>query len=528
MDLDRSLEIADKIFSCSTRIGEDREALERLNKEAEHLLPWGDFNPDDIRELQEKNVNIRLYTMTAKQYKTFPDDLFHFVLNRSKSLVRVAVVTLSQQSIDGFDESPLPVRGLAEVHKAREEREQHLRDTLEELDQLSQRRADIVSGMEILEQKIEFEQARISMGIEERLAYLSGYIPAKKIGILQKKASEEGWGLLMEEPGDEDPVPTLVRNPRFIRIIQPVFDLLGTVPGYRELDISFWFLLFFSLFFGMLIGDAGYGFIFLGLSIFIGVKSRGNPTGLLLMVLSIAAIAWGVLSGTWFGVEALSKNPLLSRLIIPSIASFGVDNVSRIMLLCFIIGAVHLSVAHLTNFIRYLPRMVAFAQLGWLSVLWGMYFVVRFIVLALPFNQIGLYLVAAGLGLVVLFGEQKGKFFKGLLLGLANLPLKLLDSISAFSDIISYVRLFAVGLATVEVAKSFNAMAADIGFGFPAALISAFILLAGHTLNIMMAALSVIVHGVRLNMLEFSGHLGMEWTGIEYHPFRERELPHED
>jgi V/A-type H+-transporting ATPase subunit I len=88
---------------------------------------------------------------------------------------------------------------------------------------------------------------------------------------------------------------------------------------------------------------------------------------------------------------------------------------------------------------------------------------------------------------------------------------------------VSYVRLFAVGLATVAVATNFNGMAAKVGFGFPSGLISAFILFFGHTLNIIMGAMAVIVHGVRLNMLEFSGQLGMQWTGVPYKPFQETE-----
>ena len=95
-----------------------------------------------------------------------------------------------------------------------------------------------------------------------------------------------------------------------------------------------------------------------------------------------------------------------------------------------------------------------------------------------------------------------------------------LDSISAFSDIISYIRLFAVGLATVEIAKSFNSMAAGLGDGAAGIIGGILILIFGHTLNLAMGGLSVIVHGVRLNMLEFSGHLGIEWTGIPYKPFK--------
>ena len=362
------------------------------------------------------------------------------------------------------------------------------------------------------------------MGVDEQLAYLQGYVPGKKLETLRKCAAENGWALLVQQPAEEDPVPTLVENPRWIRIISPVLSFLGTVPGYREFDFSFWFLLFFSLFFAMLIGDAGYGLCFLVLTLFSRLKFRKAPGGpfVLLFVLSIATVIWGTLTGTWFGVEYLATHGFLSRFVLPQIASFGVDNAGTIMVICFVIGAVHLSIAHLINTFRYLPDLRGIAQIGWFAVVWGMYFVIRFIVLQLPLNPVGVWLVGGGLILVVLFEEQRGKFFKGLLVGLANLPLKLLDSVSAFSDVISYVRLFAVGLATLEVAKSFNAMASDIGFGLPTGLIAAMILFLGHALNIMMGALSVIVHGVRLNMLEFSGHLGMEWTGIPYKPFSEK------
>ena len=98
-----------------------------------------------------------------------------------------------------------------------------------------------------------------------------------------------------------------------------------------------------------------------------------------------------------------------------------------------------------------------------------------------------------------------------------------LDSISAFSDVISYIRLFAVGLATVAVASSFNSMAAGLGTGVVGIIGSILILGFGHALNLAMAALSVVVHGVRLNVLEFSGHLGMEWTGEKYTPFKNRK-----
>jgi V/A-type H+-transporting ATPase subunit I len=136
-------------------------------------------------------------------------------------------------------------------------------------------------------------------------------------------------------------------------------------------------------------------------------------------------------------------------------------------------------------------------------------------------------MVVGGLAAVVVFGQQESgtNFFVGVGKGFANLITTALDGISAFSDIISYIRLFAVGLASLAIAEAFNQMAGGIDAslgGVGGAVAAGLVLFLGHSLNLAMGALSVVVHGVRLNMLEFSGHLGMEWTGVEYSPFRTR------
>jgi V/A-type H+-transporting ATPase subunit I len=139
-----------------------------------------------------------------------------------------------------------------------------------------------------------------------------------------------------------------------------------------------------------------------------------------------------------------------------------------------------------------------------------------------------LYLMGGGLAAVFLFSyqEEGRNFFIGVLKALANFITVFLDGVSAFSDIISYIRLYAVGLASLRIAESFNSMATGVaegvdGIGGIVAMV--LILFLGHSLNLAMAALSVVVHGVRLNMLEFSGHLGMEWTGVPYTPFQKHK-----
>jgi V/A-type H+-transporting ATPase subunit I len=177
--------------------------------------------------------------------------------------------------------------------------------------------------------------------------------------------------------------------------------------------------------------------------------------------------------------------------------------------------------------VRQKPFIKAFAQLGWLSMVLGLYFFVLNVVLdakRFPVPSFSLPMVLGGLAFVFIFAQQEEgvNFFKGALKGLAGFLPTILSSISAFSDIISYIRLFAVGLAGVEIAKSFNGMAANFGSTVTGIVAGVIVFVAGHGLNILMSILSVVVHGIRLNMLEFSGHLGMEWTGIAYKPFSAR------
>ena len=525
-DIDGCLEISEEIVDLTEKIRLTHENIDRLTREQRRLVLWGDYDPQEIGELADKGVFITLYELSTDQFKQLPAETDWVVISQSKSTVRLAVITIGSAAELDFEPEVIAERGRAKLQQLLDATGTELQGLEHRLQHLAGERARIQAVLERIERKIEFEQVRTGMVGEEQLSYLTGYIPAKRADALKRAAAENGWALLIDEPAEDDPVPTLVENPKWIRIIRPMFSLMETTPGYREFDISFLFLLFFSLFFAMLIGDAGYGIVLFVLTLVARLAMPKRPGGVfsLMFVLSGATIVWGTLSGTWFGVEALARHPVLSRIVIPQIASFGVENTKSVMLLCFLIGAVHLSIARLINFIRSLPKLVAFGELGWLSILWGMFFVVRYIVLQETLNPVGIWLVGAGMILIVFFGEQKGKFFKGIFLGLVRLPLSILDSIGSFSDIVSYVRLFAVGLATVAVAANFNAMAAEVGFGsIPSGLISAFILFFGHTLNIVMGAMSVIVHGVRLNMLEFSGQLGMEWSGVPFKPFKETD-----
>ena len=153
-------------------------------------------------------------------------------------------------------------------------------------------------------------------------------------------------------------------------------------------------------------------------------------------------------------------------------------------------------------------------------MLWTVYFLAKSLILAQPFPGFGKWLFALGASLIILFTNPRKNILKGIGFGLGDF---LLHIVNSFTDVVSYIRLFAVGAATVAVADAFNQMASSFGYSnLLMGFLTACVLLFGHTLNILLGAMALLVHGVRLNVLEFSSHLNMEWSGIEYSPFKEK------
>lgn len=509
------------------------EEYEALKREAERLQEWEGISLQDLQPLEEEGYKIRFYEIPPKQIELLPSGLSTFVVKRSKTLLWIAVITKEDPAFEA-DFKPLkpPQRGLEEIEAQKEKNRTSRTGLYQELERLGLQRENIRKAAFSADREIELAEAASAMGHTEALSYLSGFLPSDQVPELKKACGENSWALLIQDPSGEDEVPTVVRNKRWIDIIRPVFELLGTVPGYRENDISLIFLLFFTFFFAAIIGDGGYGLVMFTGSLYFTFKLRrkgkATPAILTLMlVMSFATILWGALTGTWFGSVTLASLPFLSWMTVPALSSFNPASGETFKYVFFVVGTLHISIAHIWNFIHQLkekPMIRSFTQLGWLFLVLGLYYLVLNLVLSsekYPMPRHAMWLMVTGLTFIILFSQQSGRFFHGVAMGFANLLTTFLSSISAFSDIISYIRLFAVGLATIEISKSFNTMASGLAEGTLGIVLASIVLLLGHTLNLAMGALSVVVHGVRLNMLEFSGHLGMEWTGRPYKPFKE-------
>jgi V/A-type H+-transporting ATPase subunit I len=536
---DEALDRAEEINRLDEQYRQYAEQIEQLQREWEATEPWGEFDPQELEGLAGHGVRIRFHVMNRKSFqKEGPAGAYLIATREAKAYFVTLDRTTDRagtaaEQLGEFAETEVqpPQRALPEIERDLQEKQGAQSECVQKMQQAAADTGTLELVRELLTEQIEFHEVNEGLGQDERICHVTGFIPVSQVETLRETARSNGWGLLLREPEKDEHVPTRVKNPKPVRIINPVFNLLETIPGYREYDISFWFLLFFAVFVAIIIGDAAYGIIVLGLSGFLMSRSKEGvqPGHVLLTVLGGCTVIWGAMTGTWFGYEPFSNAPLLSSFVVEPISSYNPASEQNVMWLCFILATIHLAIAHLWAFGRYIKdgeALLGVSHLGWLSLVLGLYYLVLNVVLGQPMPGYSIYMMGGGFLGVVIFGQQESgqSFLQGVGRGVANLFPTALDSISAFSDIISYIRLFAVGLATLAIAQSFNDMALGLaaGAGIGGIIGSVLVLFVGHTLNLLMAALAVIVHGVRLNMLEFSRHLGMEWSGTEYDPFRKR------
>ena len=506
--------VANSIIELGKR-QEQRESSSRtITGQINEWEHWGDVDLNQILHLRQKGIYLTLYQVPVKEIRSFPDDVIVKTIFTAGNIAHC--VTISRRQFDCTFLEIIPPKQSLSLLKSRLAEDNKVMETI---------KGDVIKSacfyealLEIekkLKKEIEFQQVVSGMGKEGPISYVSGYIPSDGEGHLVETARSRKWGIVISEPSDDDNVPTLLRNPEWVGRIKPVLELLGLTPGYRELDVSMLFLIFFAIFFGILIGDAGYGLVYILLTLGLQKKMKLNTemktTVSLFYLLGSCAIIWGVLTGTFFGqtwLLNLGFKPLVPQL----------NDANFMQTFCFFLGALHLSIAHSWQAYLKFPSLKALADVGWICVLWTAFFVARTIILGEAFPSWGIWLFAAGIVLVILCTNPQAHVLRGIGDGLGTVALSLMNN---FTDVISYIRLFAVGLATLAIAETTNTLSSGLGDGIAALAAGVVIILIGHSLNIILGPMSVLVHGVRLNVLEFSGHANVTWSGFTFDPLKE-------
>lgn len=503
-----------------------QETLQALEHERVRIAPFGEFNPRSMEKLNEHGLFAKLYELPIKNPPQAPAGVAIAEVSRSTNLIHVLAVGREEFTLAAH-EVRLPNQSLSHIEHQIEKTKKAIEETEAEFQCYAGDRDHAVQIVDKAADGVAFLEVENGMGKADYFAYLRGFYPADQESDLVAAAQENGWGYLLEEVSAKDQPPTLLRNPKWVSPIKAVLKIIGVVPGYRELDVSALFLIFLSVFFAFIIGDAGYGLLFIALTAFFKIKAKGKkeaqPALNLLLLMSAACVVFGVLTGTYFGIpieklpsplQAMTSSYMTGRI---SDHEWNSDQAaSNVMFICFAIGTLHLTLAHGWNLIRKFNSWAALADFGWLLSTWTLFTVVLNMVLYIELPTwiaaAQLPVLGAGIALIVASLLLTKSYF-----GLVTLVLNVINN---FVDIISYVRLYAVGAASLAIAQAFNGMALDMGFSGFGALGAALILFAGHGLNIILGAMGVMVHGIRLNTLEFSGHAGVEWAGVHFNPFR--------
>ena len=534
--------------------------------ELDRFTLWGSVNVEDFAYLKEKGIALKLYEVPASKYLEIDESINTVLVNNDKKNVRFLLLGDERPAnlLPEAFEVPFPRCSTVELEKEIEAYKKEIAKIEENKIEKAVYLSAIKDFKKKLEYDIEFENVNAGMGREDSksdssengLAWIQGYVPELNMEEFKNFAKENDWAVAWQEPENPDEVPTKLKNNKIVSMIFPLTDFLGTVPGYAEYDISGWFLLFFTIFFGMIFGDGGYGLLvtaaFVIMTLVNVVKGKKVPALYpLAILLGVATAVWGMVTCTWFGLDVKYLPDWLVNLSIPQISNAckdqtwmpfwcegtGVEGLTTdkfLMIWCFSLALVQLSVAHIKAIFRNIKSLKALGDFGSMIQLWGMLYVVLMMVVdgdifnlgvvigGIPVGMVCVGLVAVGFVLSFIFANYEGNIVESIMSSVKNIISVLLGVVNVFSDIVSYIRLWAVGLAGAAISQTVNEMAGPMLGHFIFFIFAIILLVFGHGLNMILNLLSVIVHGVRLNTLEFSTHLGMSWSGFKYEPFSEK------
>ena len=366
----------------------------------------------------------------------------------------------------------------------------------------------LAANLAAAENRALLDQAESMTWDHQPLFALQGWVPTDRLKEAEGLAEQYRLALLMAEPTAADRPPTLLTSDGFQGSGADLVNFYQT-PAYRSWDPGLVVFGSFALFFAMILADAGYALLLAaGTGLFwqrLGASATGRRLRPLLVILLAATFVYGVMVGSYFGT-APPPGSLRASLRILDLEDFD-----TMMRLAVVIGVLHITIGNLALAWLHRAERYALVPVGWVVVL-GAGLVLGF---GEPTSTVGLGLLTIGLGLVVWGGLARGM---GGLLELTRLT-------KLFGDVLSYLRLFALGLAAASLAITFNGLAYDINAALPGIglLFAALVLVFGHAINLALGIMSGVVHGLRLNFIEFFGW-ALTDEGYPFKAFRKREL----
>ena len=519
--------VVEAVLDNRQRVREAIDQRDMLAKRIHDREPWGNFEFPGIDELGGLRFWFYILPLSKKAALDSLDVSWEIVHQDNLSAYVLVVAK---------DEPPASLLPVPRIHtggKSLAALRRELEETEIELDALYAKRDGLTRWIWLLEQNIASAEDAAALSFadsiardEEHTFVLQGWVPVPELDAVIAAAERLKLALLIEEPNAEDKPPTLLDNPDAVAGGADLVSFYQT-PSYSAWDPSTIVMFSFSLFFAMILGDAGYGLLLGGLLGIFWKRMGGSDLGLrmrsLLSVITGLSIVYGVLVGSYFGVSP-EPDTLLGKLHV-----LNLDDFNTMIRLSVIIGAVHVALANVMAARVCRRQRDRVVPMSWNLVIAGSLSLWLFGSgdNAPAWITAGCYtlMIAGGIGVLAFGSDRKIETPRDALMRLVGGLLSLTNVTKLFGDVLSYLRLFALGLASASLAITFNQLATDAAAASPGAglLLKILILTLGHTLNLALAIVSGVVHGLRLNFIEFF-NWGMNEEGYPFRPFRKKEI----
>ena len=434
--------LVDEVQKLIAERKESEEMLSQMKAELSRYEVYGELNPSQITALSEKGIYIRLFE-TEKNKKPVTEDDSALIYHYGKNIYGDCYVIInrgeSPSEVTNANELRLPSCSISKMKSNIFQSEKALSKIQSRLEEIATVKDSLKNQLLSVSDNYTLKEVDAGMLETSGIAMIQGFCPVPRISELKSKAPKLGWGLKIEDPTEDDAVPTLIAYNKLSRPMKFLYDIIGISPGYNEMDVSMVFLAFFSIFFAMIVGDTAYGIIFLILTLVAQAKMPKAPKAAFhfLILMSCTTIVWGFLNNSFLGFSPAALD-LAQKSFLPEgvrKVALWVRDASNVQYLCFILGVIHLTIAHIWNFILRLKQKstTALAQLGWLFSTWFMFFLASNMVLKKEMPEFAMPLFITGLVLIVLFMVQPKNIKKEWI----SFPMLIFDVINNFVDIIS-------------------------------------------------------------------------------------------
>ena len=510
-----------------------------LDKEIDAMEVWGEFDWNVIEKLKANGWQMQFYCCPEKLFdETWTDEYNATIINRKGG--QSYFVTVNQMPVELEAETVrLPKQRLSELVREQEELKAAIEKANADLDLFCINHIPVVEkALETLESDInlmEVEQLGGERMAEGAIVMMEGWVPVENDAEVRKMLDESGVYYEIRPAEKEDNAPIKLKNGKISRLFEVLTKMYG-MPDYGEFDPTPLFAPFYALFFGMCVGDAGYGLLLVVLGFYLKKKLSKSMAGMmnLLITLGAATTVVGAVFNTFFGASLTDLNlpEWMNSLVISG--KWDGTSYDKTMVIALLVGMFHIC------FAMTVKAICSTARYGFKNALsdWGWWLLVGGSVVLATLNYLGVVDMemskmafigiggVSAIGIYLLNNIRRNVF--------ANIGAGLWDTYNMatglMGDLLSYLRLYALGLAGGMLGGVFNTLGmqlrdtlGDFLFGIPGWICFGLIFVAGHGLNIALSCLSGYVHSIRLTFVEYFKNSGYDGKGVEYKPFSSKK-----